>query len=129
MRAFGHTLGPDGLVVSYGIAAVLAALPITPAGLGVVEAFLIPSLVAFSVPQAMAVLGVLAWRTISFLLPIPAGGVGYLLLQTHSPATAGRATGLSSVGDGERPPHPRSSVTDDEFHLSGSRRVGADSAA
>src|SRR5947209_15995979 len=38
VRAFGHTLGPIGLLVPYGIANVLAALPITPAGLGIVEA-------------------------------------------------------------------------------------------
>jgi uncharacterized protein (TIRG00374 family) len=81
IRAFGHTLGPDGLLVSYGIAAVLAALPLTPGGLGVVEASLIPSLVAFSAPRGIAILGVLAWRAISFLLPIPIGGLSYLLLQ------------------------------------------------
>jgi uncharacterized protein (TIRG00374 family) len=81
VRAFGHTLGLDGLLVPYGIAAVLAALPLTPGGLGVVEASLIPSLVAFSVPRGIAILGVLAWRAISFLLPIPVGGLSYLLLQ------------------------------------------------
>jgi uncharacterized protein (TIRG00374 family) len=81
VRAFGHTLGPDGLLVPYGIAAVLAALPLTPAGLGVVEASLIPSLVAFSVPRGVAILGVLAWRALGFLLPIPIGGLSYLLIQ------------------------------------------------
>jgi uncharacterized protein (TIRG00374 family) len=81
VQAFGHTLGPEGLLVPYGIAAVLSALPITPAGLGIVEASLIPSLVAFSVPRGIAILGVLAWRAISFLLPIPIGAVGYLLVR------------------------------------------------
>jgi uncharacterized protein (TIRG00374 family) len=81
VRAFGHTLGPDGVLVPYGIAAVLAALPLTPAGLGVVEASLIPSLVGFSTPRGIAILGVLAWRAITFLLPIPIGGISYLLLR------------------------------------------------
>lgn len=80
VRAFGRTLGPDGLLVPYGIANVLAALPTTPAGLGVVEAFLIPALVGFSVPRGVAILGVLAWRAISFLLPIPVGLAAYLSL-------------------------------------------------
>lgn len=80
VRAFGHTLGPDGLLVPYGIANVLAALPITPAGLGMVEAFLIPALVGFNVPRAVSILGVLAWRAISFLLPIPVGLFAYLSL-------------------------------------------------
>lgn len=81
VRAFGHTLGPDGLLVPYGIAAVLAALPITPAGLGIVEASLIPALVGFSVPRGIAILGVLSWRAINFLLPIPIGALSYVLLQ------------------------------------------------
>lgn len=86
VRAFGHTLGPDGLLVPYGIASVLAALPVTPAGLGIVEASLIPSLVAFSVPRGVAILGVLAWRAISFVLPIPIGAVSYVLLHRKRPA-------------------------------------------
>jgi uncharacterized protein (TIRG00374 family) len=93
VRAFGHTLGPDGLLVSYGIAAVLAALPITPAGLGVVEAWLIPSLVGFSVPQTVAVLGVLAWRGISVGLPIPVGLISYLALQGAHGTQDGKAHG------------------------------------
>lgn len=80
VRAFGHTLGLDGALVPYGIANVLAALPFTPAGLGVVEAFLIPALVGFSVPRGIAILGVLAWRGFNFLLPIPIGLAAYLSL-------------------------------------------------
>ncbi|MDQ2750201.1 MAG: YbhN family protein [Actinomycetota bacterium] len=90
VRAFGHTLGPDGLLVPYGIANVLAAVPITPAGLGVVEAFLIPALVGFNVPRGVAILGVLSWRAISFLLPIPIGLAAYLSLP--SPDLAPRPT-------------------------------------
>jgi uncharacterized protein (TIRG00374 family) len=82
VRAFGHTLGLDGLLVPYGIANVLAALPFTPAGIGVVEAFLIPALVGFKVPRGTAILGVLAWRGLSFLAPIPLGLAAYLGLPT-----------------------------------------------
>jgi uncharacterized protein (TIRG00374 family) len=82
VRAFGHTLGPVGLLVSYGIAGVLAALPFTPAGIGVVEGFLIPALVGFSVPRGIAILGVLAWRALNYLLPIPLGAAAYLSLPT-----------------------------------------------
>jgi uncharacterized protein (TIRG00374 family) len=86
VRAFGHTLGPDGLLVPYGVAAVAAALPITPAGLGVVEGLLIPALVSFRVPRGVAILGVLAWRALNYLLPIPAGGLAYLSLPTARPS-------------------------------------------
>jgi len=89
VRAFGHALGPVGLLVPYGIANVLAALPITPAGLGIVEAFMIPALVGFSVPRGTAILGVLAWRGLNFLAPIPVGLAAYLSLPTkHRPSAS-----------------------------------------
>lgn len=92
VRAFGHTLGPDGLLVPYGIANVLAALPFTPGGLGIVEAFVIPALVGFTVPRGIAILGVLAWRAMSFFLPIPVGLAAYLNLPSgthrHPPRSA-----------------------------------------
>ena len=35
--SFGHVISPIDLLVAYGLANILAAIPITPAGLGVVE--------------------------------------------------------------------------------------------
>jgi uncharacterized protein (TIRG00374 family) len=81
--AFGHWVNPDGLLVAYGLAYVLAALPITPGGLGVVEATLTSLLVGFGTPRGIAVLGVVTYRLINFWLPIPLGGLAYLSLQTH----------------------------------------------
>jgi len=71
--------------VAYGLANVLAAIPITPSGLGAVEGALIPTLVWFHVPTATAIFGVLAYRLVNFWLPVPAGALAYLSL---------RATGL-----------------------------------
>ena len=106
VRAFGHALGPVGLFVAYGIANVLAALPITPAGLGVVEAFLIPALVGFQVPRGIAILGVLAWRALTFLLPIPIGLASYLSLSPTDPESTGKAAR----------PRAEQSPTDGEGH-------------
>jgi uncharacterized protein (TIRG00374 family) len=78
--AFGHFVNPDGLLVAYGLANVLAALPITPGGLGVVEATLTTILVGFGTPRGPATLGVVAYRLINFWLPIPLGGLAYLSL-------------------------------------------------
>ena len=79
--AFGHWVNPDGLLVAYGLANVLAAIPITPGGLGVVEAALTTLLVGFGTPRGVATLGVVAYRLVNFWLPIPLGGLSYLSLQ------------------------------------------------
>jgi uncharacterized protein (TIRG00374 family) len=84
VRAFGFSLGYIELIVAFGLAAVLAAIPITPSGLGVVEGVLVPTLVAFGCPTPAAVLGVLGWRVVNFWLPIPLGGAAYLALRAES---------------------------------------------
>jgi uncharacterized membrane protein YbhN (UPF0104 family) len=62
---------------------VAAIIPISPGGLGVIEAVLIPSLVGFGTPRAVAVLAVVSWRLFNFWAPIPAAGVSYLSLRTQ----------------------------------------------
>ncbi|MGH9057127.1 MAG: lysylphosphatidylglycerol synthase transmembrane domain-containing protein [Acidimicrobiales bacterium] len=79
--AFGHWVNPDGLLVAYGLANVLAAIPITPGGLGVVEATLTSVLVGFGTSRGVATLGVIGYRLIQFWAPIPLGGLTYLSLQ------------------------------------------------
>ena len=81
--AFGHVMSPIDLLVAYGLANVLAVIPLTPAGLGVIEGILIPTLVGFRVPLPIATLGVLSWRLINFWLPIPVGGGCYLSLKVR----------------------------------------------
>jgi uncharacterized protein (TIRG00374 family) len=87
VRAFGHSLGPVGLVVAYGLANVAAALPFTPGGLGIVEGILVPTLVAFETTRGVAILGVLTWRLFSFWIPIPIGLACYAPLATHHDAS------------------------------------------
>lgn len=82
LLAFGGKLIlPIDLLVAYGLANILAVIPITPSGLGVVEGVLIPTLVGFHVPKTTAILGVISYRLINFWLPIPVGGVAYLSLR------------------------------------------------
>lgn len=92
--AFGHWVNPVALLVAYGVASIAAAVPITPAGLGVVEATVSSILVGFGTPRSIAIWGVLAWRLVNFWLPIPVGGVAYLSLQLHPPA--GSQAGLAA---------------------------------
>jgi hypothetical protein len=79
--AFGHFVSPVDLLVAYGLANIVAVLPITPGGLGIVEGTLIPTLVWFRVPVAVATIGVLSWRLVNFWLPIPVGGGCYFSLK------------------------------------------------
>ncbi len=82
LRAFGHTPGFKGLLVGYGLAGILALLPLTPGGLGIVEGTLVSVLVGFGIPHANAVLGVITWRLAEFWMPIPLGAAAYLSLRT-----------------------------------------------
>lgn len=77
----GHPVNPGILMVCYTIADVLASIPTTPAGLGVFEVTLGASLYAFGVPKEALAIGILGFRFFSFWLPIPAGGICYLILR------------------------------------------------
>ncbi len=100
LYAFGSTVFPIDLLVAYGLANVLAVLPITPGGLGVIEGVLIPTLVGFGVPRADAILGVLTYRLVNFWLPIPTGGLAYLSLRLRGGNGRNGATrGVASRGD------------------------------
>ncbi len=85
--AFGTRPDLAGLLVAYGLANVLAAVPISPGGLGVIEAVLIPTLVAFGTPPAEASIAVVVYRLANFWLPIPVGGVTYLLVERANSAS------------------------------------------
>lgn len=90
--ALGHFLNPVELFAAYGIANVLAVIPITPGGLGIIEASAAGLIVSFGTPSTVATLGVLGWRLMNFWLPIPLGAVAYLTrLGRHRPASAAPA--------------------------------------
>ena len=81
LRAFGGSVSPDALLVAFGLANVLASVPITPGGLGIVEGVYIPTLVGFGVPAATATVTVLTYRIAQYWLPIVAGGLSYVSLR------------------------------------------------
>ncbi|MGH9128418.1 MAG: lysylphosphatidylglycerol synthase transmembrane domain-containing protein [Acidimicrobiales bacterium] len=91
LLAFHHAVGPDALLVAYGLANVLAAIPITPGGLGIVEGVLIPSLVGFGTPRGIAILAVISYRLVNFWLPIPVGALAYLSLHLEPGSSRARA--------------------------------------
>ena len=87
VAAFGDWMNPVELFIAYGIANVLAAVPITPAGLGVIEVSPVALLVGFGLTSVVATLAVLSWRVLNFWLPIPVGAVAYLSLSVSRRST------------------------------------------
>jgi uncharacterized protein (TIRG00374 family) len=76
---FGYRMHPGQLLVGYGVANIITILPVTPGGLGFVEAGLAGTYRAFGVPGPLAVVAVLTYRLISYWLPVLAGVPPYLL--------------------------------------------------
>ena len=66
IRAFGVSLDFDALIIAFGIANVLAAIPITPGGLGYVDTGYVGMLRGFGVPFRTATLGVASYRFAQF---------------------------------------------------------------
>jgi uncharacterized protein (TIRG00374 family) len=78
LAAVGAEAPASVLLLAYVSAAFLAMIPITPGGLGFVEAGLTGTLVLAGVSAGDAALAVLLYRLFSYWMPIPAGGVAYL---------------------------------------------------
>ena len=85
MSAFGPRPSVIGLLVAYGLANVMAAIPISPGGLGIIEAILIPTLVGFGSSRAQASIGVVVYRLVNFWMPIPAGALAYVVVDRLTP--------------------------------------------
>lgn len=81
LAAFHYYLTPDALLISYSLANIVAVIPLTPGGVGLVEVVLTTVLVAFGASHEVAGLSVIAYRLMSFWLPIPLGGLAYLSIK------------------------------------------------
>lgn len=79
LAAVGSFPRPTLVLLAYSASMVLAMIPITPGGLGFVEAGLTGLLALAGVNAGDAVLATLAYRLVSFWLPLPAGGIAALL--------------------------------------------------
>ena len=91
LSAFGETMPPDALIIAFGLANIMAVVPITPGGLGIVESIFIPTLVGFGATRSGATLGVLSYRIAQYWLPILLGAISYLSLRVGPFAIERRA--------------------------------------
>ena len=81
LRATGAGPRPSLVLLAYSAAGIVALFPLTPGGLGVVEASLSGLLVLAGVHPGDAVLATLAYRVASYWLPLLAGPPAYLLFR------------------------------------------------
>jgi uncharacterized protein (TIRG00374 family) len=79
LAAVGTRPNPSLVVLAYSGACLLTLIPFTPGGLGFVEAGLTGLLALAGVSAHDAVVATLAYRLLTFWLPLPLGGIAYLL--------------------------------------------------
>ena len=81
LRAYGGSLSIDALLVAFGLANLLAAIPILPGGLGVVEATYLTTLVGFGIPRRVVAPAIATYRSAQYLMPIAVGALAYASLR------------------------------------------------
>ncbi len=79
LAAVGSRPRASLVLLAYCASMVLAMIPITPGGLGFVEAGLTGLLIVAGVNGGQAALAVLAYRLVAYWLPLPVGGVAAYL--------------------------------------------------
>jgi len=70
---------PSAVLLAFCVAQALALIPLTPGGLGFVEAGLTGTLALAGVPSGAAVAATLAYRLAAYWLPLPAGAIAYVI--------------------------------------------------
>ncbi len=90
LAAVGARVPWAGVLLAYGVSQVLAALPVAPGGLGVVEGSLTVVLVAYGAARVPALSAVLLYRLANYWLPIALGWAtaGGLALSRRRAVTA-----------------------------------------
>ncbi len=86
LAAVGSYPTPGLVLLAFCAAQVLAQIPVTPGGLGFVEAGLTATLALAGVSPGDAVLATFAYRLMTYWLPLPLGLVGLGLHRRHSPS-------------------------------------------
>lgn len=105
LRAVGAEPRPSVVLLAYTGAEVLALIPLTPGGLGFVEVGLVGLLTIAGVPGPDAFAATLLYRLVAYWLPLPAGGVSYLLFRRRLPALRQLRTGSASSPIPSGAPH------------------------
>ncbi len=95
LTAVGANPNPVLVLLAFAISQMLAAVPITPGGLGIVEAGLVATLALAGIGGADALVATFAYRLFSYWLPMPVGLGAWIMFRHrygangngHNPAT------------------------------------------
>jgi uncharacterized membrane protein YbhN (UPF0104 family) len=104
LRATGAEPQPSLVLLAYSAAGIVALFPITPGGLGIVEASLSGLLILAGARPAYAFLATLAHRVASYWLPLLAGPPAYLLFRHRYGRPAPSAPRRPRTPGGDRQP-------------------------
>jgi uncharacterized protein (TIRG00374 family) len=96
LAAVGSHPRPSLVLLAFCAGQVLSQIPVTPGGLGFVEAGLTATLRLAGVAAGDAVLATFAYRLFSYWLPMPAGLAAYLVNRRRYPATPAVSTSSAS---------------------------------
>jgi uncharacterized protein (TIRG00374 family) len=78
LAAVGARPSPGLVLLAFVTAKLLGTIPLTPGGLGFVEAGLTGTLTLAGIPSGQAVVATATYRVVSYLLPIMAGAAAYV---------------------------------------------------
>jgi uncharacterized membrane protein YbhN (UPF0104 family) len=106
IAAVGADIDWRRVLVIYALAQMIAALPLTPGGLGVVEAGLAALLVRYGTAMPSAIATVLVYRTLTFWPLVPAGWIVWWRLDKARPAV-----GPPGHPRGQKPTITRAGIT------------------
>jgi len=84
LAAVGASASPSLILLAYTASAVLSMVPVTPGGLGFVEAGLAGTLALAGVPATEVAVSTLAYRLVTYWLPLPVGLGAWLLFRHHT---------------------------------------------
>lgn len=104
LRATGCRPWPSLILVAYAVSGIVGMIPLTPGGLGLVEASLSGLLVLAQVDSSQAVLATLGYRLASYWAPLCAGPIAYALFRIRyrgrpsAPRTGAARDATSMIG-------------------------------
>lgn len=99
LQVVGAHINPAVVLIVYTATVWLAIVPLTPGGIGFVEAGLLGMLVLAGVPAAQAGLATLSYRLVSYVAPVAVGLPTYWWYRRRIPESHVDTTGSSPVDE------------------------------